>query len=307
MEFFKKVPNIDFVGMRYVFFGFSGVLIVLTILTMLFRGLNLGIDFSGGNLIQLGFSQQINLGEIRNIVGEAGYKNAQIQDVSTKQSVIIRLRAQQGAGTEVAKNLVDFIQQKVPGNVVIIERNEFVGGAVGKYLVEKTFYAILFSLLAIVLYVAIRFKSSTWGIAGIVSLAHDVFVVFGIVLMLGRETSLLTVTALLTLAGYSINDTIVVLDRIRENLRLKSNLQLKDMINVSMNETLSRTIITGISVIMVLVVLVLIGGEVLYDFSLTMLIGVLFGTYSSVAIAMPIAYEWEQWRRRGLASNKNKK
>ncbi len=176
---------------------------------------------------------------------------------------------------------------------MIVERVEMVGPRVGETLSEQALWAIILSWIGIIIYVAFRFKSPVYGVAGVIALVHDVAVTVGVFSLLNNEITLTIIAALLTLIGYSINDTIVIYDRIRENMRLLRDKNLKDMLNISLNDTLSRTIITSLTVFMVLVALFFWGGEVIHDFAVAMLIGVITGSYSTIAIATQLVYEWE--------------
>ncbi|MFN3967222.1 MAG: protein translocase subunit SecF, partial [Endomicrobiia bacterium] len=183
----------------------------------------------------------------------------------------------------------------------IIERTEFVGPSIGRHLTKRAIYAILLSLLGIIIYVGIRFKSTVWGVSGVVALAHDVFITIGLFSVLNKEINLTVIAALLTLAGYSINDTIVIFDRIRENLSLLRKEPLEKIINTSINQTLSRTIITSLTTELVVIALFFFGGKVIHDFSLAFLFGCIIGTYSSIFVASPMVLEWINYRTRKIS------
>jgi preprotein translocase subunit SecF len=298
-----KNTKIDFVGIRYVGFAVSALLIAVGIIAMVVRGPNLGIDFVGGTLVQLEFTQSVELENLRSLLAEKGMTNLEMQTLQGN-NVIIRVKKSALSESEFATKVAVAVKEKLPENAFIVKRTEFVGPAVGRDLSKKAIFAIIFSMLGIIVYVAFRFHSGVWGFAGVFALMHDVFIVFGIFCLTGREISLTIVAALLTLAGYSINDTIVVFDRMRENLRLMTKMDLGSIINLSVNQTLSRTIITSTTVFIVTISLFFFGGEVIHDFSFAMLIGVVIGTYSSVWVAAPMVYEWEMFKKRKSAQQK---
>lgn len=290
IEFFKKT-NFDFVGKRNIFFGFSGLLILISVISIFFhKGLNYGIDFTGGTLVQLKFSRHIPLSDIRSILSKNGI-NCELQDFPQQHSIIIRIK--KGTDEGIAKKIVEIFKTEIPNNPFELERTEYVGPTIGKHLINQAFFALFWSFVGIIIYVAFRFKSGIWGFAGVIAIMHDVFITVGLFSVLNREISITVIAALLTLAGYSINDTIVIFDRMRENMRLYRKETLYQLINRSVNETLSRTIITSLTVFLVLLSLFFLGGEVIHDFSLALLFGVVIGSYSTIFVAAPIVYEWE--------------
>lgn len=305
MELIKNT-KIDFVGTRYIGFAITGVLIAIGLISLIVKGPNLGIDFMGGTLVQLEFNQQVGLEQLRSVLAEKGITNLEMQTLAGN-NVIIRAKKSNLTESEFSGRISDTFKEKMPGVGFTVKRTEFVGPAVGRDLSKKAVMAIIFSMLGIIVYVAFRFHSGIWGVAGVFALMHDIFIVFGIFCLTGKEISLTVIAALLTLAGYSINDTIVVFDRMRENLRLMTKLDLGSVINLSINQTLSRTIITAVTVFFVVVSLFFFGGEVIHDFSFAMLIGVMIGCYSSVWVAAPMVYEWEMYKRRKAGRLKGEK
>jgi preprotein translocase subunit SecF len=219
-----------------------------------------------------------------------------------KSSMIIRAKKSALNQDELTAKIKELMAQKFPGNQLTIERTEYVGPAVGSQLFKQAMLALVFSFLGIIVYVAFRFHSGVWGASGVIGIMHDVFVIFGIFSILNKELTLTIVAALLTIAGYSINDTIVVFDRIRENMRLLAKDSFASVINTSINQTLSRTIITSLTVFLVALALYFLGGEVLHDFAFAMLLGVMIGTYSSIFVCSPLVYEWEESKRRRTAA-----
>ncbi len=291
MQFLGKT-NIDFINKRKTAFLLSGILIIVSIISLVVKGgPNLGIDFAGGSLIQLKFDKLITTEEIRSILTEGGLSNAEIQHFPEDNVIIIRVKKSKMAGAGVYKEVKAILKNKLQGNNFIVERNEMVGPVISKELIKKALFAIFFSSLGILLYVTWRFKGGVWGIGGLIALLHDVLITVGIFSILNKEITLSIVAALLTLAGYSINDTIVIYDRIRENMKLRRGQRLYQIVNYSLNNVLPRTIITSLTTLFVLVALFFKGGTVIHDFSFALLIGVIIGTYSSIFIASPIVYE----------------
>ncbi|MEW6557354.1 MAG: protein translocase subunit SecF [Elusimicrobiota bacterium] len=290
IQLFKKT-NFDFVGKRKSFFAVSSILILISIFSIFFhKGLNFGIDFTGGTLVQLKFNQLISLGDIRSALLKNGI-NCELQDFPQQHSVIIRIK--KGTDEGIAKKIQQILSTEIQNNPFELERTEYVGPTIGKHLINQAFFALFWSFVGIIVYVAFRFKSGIWGVAGVVALIHDVFITIGLFSVINKEISITVIAALLTLAGYSINDTIVIFDRMRENIRLYRKETLYQLINRSVNETLSRTIITSLTVFLVLLSLFFLGGEVIHDFSLALLFGIVIGSYSTIFVAAPIVYEWE--------------
>jgi preprotein translocase subunit SecF len=298
MQLFKKT-NFDFIGMRYYAYAFSGILIGAGLVSLFMKGgPKLGIDFTGGNLVQLSFKTNIELKDLRSLLTAAGYGDAEIQGITGRPSYIIRVPKGASAVDSLAKDFQKAIADKIPGSDPVIERAEFVGPAVGRELADQALSAILWASVLIIIYVGFRFKSTLWGICSIVAVVHDVLSIVGIFSILNKEVTVTVVAGILTLAGYSMNDTIVIYDRMRENLRLSRKETLGEIINRSVNETLSRTIMTSMTVAITLLVLFFFGGEVIHDFAFAMLWGVFVGSYSSIFVAAPIIY---QMQTRGVA------
>ena len=301
MRWLNKM-DYDFVGKRYLFMVCSAVLIVISIISIIaHRGLNLGIDFTGGVLVQVKFDKPVDIGELRGLFSSAKLPNYNIQNFPVDNTIVLRIKGNLGQSDVILKSIKEVLDKISIGGVVIpstVERVEYVGPVIGKYLARQAVYALLFSFLGIIVYVAFRFKSSVWGVSGVIALVHDVFITVGLFSLFDREITVTIIAALLTLAGYSINDTIVIFDRIRENFTLMRKSSLDKIINVSINQTLSRTIITSLTVEMVLLSLFLFGGEVIHDFSLALLFGCFIGTYSTVFIASPLVYEWLTYRAK---------
>lgn len=283
--------NIDFMGAKKISFAVSAVLIILGIIALvqIVQGkANLGIDFVGGTTVQLSFEQPVPIDKARAALEKSGFKGASIQEVGEGENkILIRLRESEGAADKVQA----MFRQEFPENPFEVYSIMEIGPAIGKALQRDTLVAITVSIVAIVIYIALRFQFK-FGVAAAFTTMHDVLAVLGIFSVLNREINLLVVTALLTLAGYSLTDTVVVFDRIRENLRRNRRDPLPRVVNISLNEVLSRTIITSLTVILVLVPLAVWGGDVLHDFSIALLMGVVVGTLSSVFVASPVLVVW---------------
>jgi len=284
--------NIDFMGWKNVSFTVSAILITLGIfgLVQIGRGkANLGIDFVGGTTIQLSFKDAVPIDKARAALEKSGMQGASIQQVGEGgNKILIRLRESEGTSDKI-QNL---FKQEFPENPFEVYSIMEIGPVIGQALQQQALWAVVISIAAIIVYIAFRFQFR-FGVAAAIATVHDVLAVLGVFFILHKEINLLIITALLTLAGYSLTDTVVVFDRIRENLRRNKRDPLPKLVNDSINEVLSRTIITSLTVVLVLVPLVIYGGEVLHDFSLALLMGVVVGTYSSVFVASPILVVWQ--------------
>jgi len=280
--------NINFIGNRKIALAFSAVLTLLSIGSLAVRGLQMGIDFTGGTLIQVGYKQTADLTLLRNTLDTEGFNDATVQNFGTAKDVLIRLKPHEGVSSADLSNKVLEAINKNTAEPAELQRVEFVGPQVGDDLAEDGFLALLYSTIAILAYIAWRFE---WKFAAgaIIATIHDVVVTLGLFSILGLEFDLTVLAAVLALIGYSLNDTIVVYDRIRENFRLLRSISTEDIMNISVNVTLSRTIMTSLTVLLVLVSLFFLGGEVIHNFSIVLLFGVFFGTYSSIFIASPVA------------------
>jgi preprotein translocase subunit SecF len=283
--------NIDFMGWKNISFSVSALFILLGIVGLIQIGrgkANLGIDFVGGTTVQLGFKDPVAIDKARTALEKSGFQGSTIQQVGEGgNKILIRLRESEGTSDKV-QNL---FRQEFPGNTFEVVSIMEIGPVIGQSLQKQALWAITISLIGIIIYVAFRFQFK-FGVAAAIATMHDVLAVLGVFYILHWEINLLIITALLTLAGYSLTDTVVVFDRIRENLKKNRRDPLPKLVNESINEVLSRTIITSLTVVLVLIPLVLFGGDVLHDFSLALLMGVIVGTYSSVFVASPILVVW---------------
>lgn len=284
--------NIDFIGKRFVFFAVSALLIAAGAASMAVKGVNLGLDFTGGTLLQVRFENKVTTAEVREAMNKAGIETT-IQSFTDRNAYQIKVKGTQEKVNEYADKILAGFAASFPGNKYTEEKRDYVGPVVGRDLAKKALFAIILSLFGIIVYVAFRFANPVWGAAGVLALLHDVFIAAGALSITNREIDLVIVAALLTIAGYSINDTIVIFDRMRENLRLFPKMQLGQLVNTSVNETLSRTLLTNFTVLSVVAILFFFGGEVINNFAFTMLIGSICGTYSTIAIATPLVYQWE--------------
>ena len=284
--------NIDFISKRFVFFAVSAVLIAVGVISLAVKGLNLGLDFTGGTLLQVQFEAPVTTAQVRASMSKAGLETA-IQSFTGRNAYQLRVKGSQDNVNEVADKMLAGFAASFPGNKFTEEKRDYVGPVVGRDLAKKALFAVVLSLFGIIVYVAFRFSNPVWGAAGVVSLMHDVFIAMAALSVTNREIDLVVVAALLTIAGYSINDTIVIFDRMRENMRMFPKMNIGKLVNTSVNETLSRTLLTNLTVLTVVAVLFFIGGEVINNFAFAMLVGSICGTYSTIAIATPLVYQWE--------------
>ena len=274
-------PNINFLRLRRNFLIISSIAIIASIGLLFFKGLNLGIDFKGGTLIEVS-TKNTSIGELRDILS-VSFNDVSLQEFGNENIILIRLQNKNNQESiETINNVKDIIQDKV----VEFRRSEFVGPTISSELLYRGFQAVSFALIAILIYIWLRFEWQ-FGFGAVVALTHDVIFTLGLLSILNVEFSLATIAAILTIAGYSINDTVVIFDRVRENLRKYKKLELVDLFNLSVNNTLSRTVMTSLTTLLALFSLFIFGGEVIRPFALTMIIGVIIGTYSSVFIAVP--------------------
>jgi len=297
--------NINFMKYRRYFYVFSLAVMLATVAWLVVHGgPRWSVDFTGGTMLQVQTAKVVPADHVRRALDEAGYRGAEIQASGDGTEFLVRLRVQnkdKDPFTDMKKQL-DTIE---PGSNVQLRRVEAVGPKIGEELRSKALWAVLLSLGAILFYVGIRYEFK-FALVAVIALFHDVFAALGVICFLNREVSLTVIAALLTLAGYSINDTIVVFDRIRERSKQLHKLSHEDMMNTAMNETLSRTIITSLTVFLATLALYLFGGEVINDFALCMLAGVVFGTYSSIYVASGLALDIWMWldRKKGVARAK---
>lgn len=284
----------NILGKRKIAFVISVIFVLVGLVAALSIPLgkaNLGTDFSGGISVQLRFEKSFEMDNMRDVLKAGGYADADLQEITGGNKLIVRLkRSMDVAGTGLL--IGEVFKKAMPENPFVVDSTTEVGPTVGKKLQKDALWAIIISLVAIFLYVAWRFQMR-FGLAAVIATFHDVLAVLGILYILDKEINLLIITALLTLAGYSLNDTVVVFDRIRENMRKGGKDSFEVVINKSITEVLRRTVVTSLTTLLVLAVLLAIGGEVIHDFSLTLFLGVLIGTYSSIFVASPLLFLWK--------------
>ncbi|ULA69229.1 MAG: Protein translocase subunit SecF [Nitrospira sp.] len=282
--------NIDFMGKRTLAFACSGALVLLGLVAFvqIARGVaNLSIDFSGGAAVQVKFDKSVEIDAVRLALETNGLHQAELQEFVGTNKILVRMKTATTMEEKVADRIVAAFTKAFPDNEVTLESSMVIGPTIGQQLRQDALIAILISMAGIILYISARFEMR-FGLAAALAMTHDVLVVLGLFYLLDKEITLLVVTALLTLAGYSLTDKVVVFDRIRENLRARRRESATLIINNSINQVLSRTIVTSFTVVVVLIPLAVMGGEVLHDFSLALLWGIVIGTYSSIFVASPL-------------------
>ena len=289
-----KNPNINFLGKKYIAFAFSGVLSIIGIIAIIQIATghaNLGIDFAGGTSIQFKFEKPVALHTVRLALESGGLRDFDLQDLPSENKMLIRVKKTDQDLAKVSDTVTQILSQKIPDNKYVIDSTTVIGPKVGGRLRADAGKAVAVAVLGILIYVAFRFQFK-FGVGATIATFHDVLAVLGIFFLMGKEINLILVTALLTIAGYSLTDTVVVFDRIRENLKIRQREDLEAVMNASVNEVLSRTIITSTTVLITSIALFFFGGEVIHDFSLAMIMGVVVGTYSSIFVASPVVLLW---------------
>jgi preprotein translocase subunit SecF len=283
MEFFKSSTKIDFMGQRFYAAIFSVVLCICSIAALFYNGLTLGLDFTGGTQLEVSYDHAANINDIREQLAKAGFGEAVVQTYGTAKDVLIRIASPKGLTQEQLKNK---ILQSLPD--ASLRQIEYIGPQVGKTLITNGILAILVSLLGTMLYIALRFEYR-FAVSAAIALIHDPVLILGIFAFFHIEFNLITLAAVLTIIGYSLNDTIVVYDRVRENFRKIRKISTAEIMNLSINQTLSRTIMTSGLTLLVVISLFIFGGEILHGFSLALIIGIIIGTYSSIYVAGSLA------------------
>jgi len=284
----------NFLTVRRTAYVISAVLILIGIASLVLHGgPNYSIDFEGGLMMRIAFEEPVDIGQLRNVTGEATGGSPEVtRDVDEEGNYIIRMeRLEQAEVEAAARQIEDALGAAFPGNPVRIRSVEEVGPKVGRELRTKTVWAVFWALLGILIYISWRFEFR-FAVVSVATLTHDVLMVLGLFSLLNIEISLPIVAAVLTIIGYSLNDTIVVLDRIREDLKRYRQEKFDWIINKAINETLSRTVVTSVTTFIVVTVLWLLGGPVIHDFAFALMAGVLIGTYSSIFVASPLLVEW---------------
>jgi len=292
MQLFKDETRFDFMGKIKAAMIISGVVILIGLGSIVISGgLKYGIDFAGGTLVQLQFKSPPEIEAIRDGLKTIGLGESTIQEFGSKKDILIRVERSEEKLEAVGAMVKRSLSGKFHSDDITVERVEMVGPKVGRDLREKALLSILYAIIGIVIYISWRFEFQ-YAIAAIIALIHDVLVTMGAFSVLDKEFTLVIVAAFLTIIGYSLNDTIVVFDRIRENLRRKGKRSLSEIINSSINQTLSRTLLTSGTTLLVVLALFFFGGEIIHDFSFALLVGVFVGTYSSIFIASVFLVYW---------------
>ena len=294
MEIVSKNLNIDFMRVRKAAVGLSVVWLLVAAVALAVRGLNFGIDFTGGTLIEVGYQQDVELDSVRRALADGGFGGAAVQRFGTLRDVLIRLAPEENAGVDaeaanaqLSDRIFNALNTAAQGQVEL-RRVEFVGPQVGDELAEDGALAVLVSLIAVLMYVAMRFEWR-FAVGAVVALAHDVLFTVGLFALLQIEFDLPVLAAVLAVIGYSLNDTIVIFDRVRENFRKMRKGSPDEIINVSINQTMARTIMTSGTTLVVLLALFFLGGENVHGFSLALIVGVVIGTYSTIYVASAVA------------------
>ncbi len=313
MQLFRTITKIDFMGMRRAALGLSVILIIGAVASLTTRGLNFGIDFTGGTLVETSYSEAVEIANVRDALEQAGFGEAVVQYFGTAKDIMVRLPVREGLATaEISNKIMSALRGQLGERLVAgadasaqlcvsdgtspapcqvqMRRVEFVGPQVGAELANKGGLAMLYALVGILFYVAWRFEWR-FAVGSIAALVHDVTITTGILSFLQVDFSLTVLAALLAVIGYSLNDTIVVFDRIRENFRkLRKRTPVK-IVNVSINETLPRTLLTSVTTMLVLLALFFLGGDIIHGFAIALIIGVVVGTYSSIFVASPLVLQ----------------
>ncbi len=309
MQIFRKLTHIDFIGARRIPIAVSSALVIATFVILFTRGLNFGLDFTGGTLVELSYAEPVQVAPIRKQLADAGLADTVVQHFGTSRDVMVRIPVRKDSNTSTLSNqVIEILRQNVGDNLVTsrpgkaqqcrsnenkitdcriqVRRVEFVGPQVGEELTEQGGLAMLYTLIAILAYVMFRFEWR-FAVGAIIAISHDVLLTFGFFSLLQLEFSLSVLAAILAVLGYSLNDTIVVFDRIRENFRKMRKSTTVEIMNTSINQTLSRTIITSTTTMLTVLALFFLGGEIIHGFSIALMVGVVVGTYSSIYVATP--------------------
>ncbi|MEW6516093.1 MAG: protein translocase subunit SecF [candidate division FCPU426 bacterium] len=296
MQLIRNDMNIPFTKIRWIGFAFSAVLMTLGLYATLQLSLGrakMGVEFSGGTTVEVEFPKAIKTEEVRNALKADEFQDSSIQTIADpgRYKFMLRIQATSLKTSEVSTRVLQVLQKNLPDNPAVILASEDVGPSVSAHLRQQALFALFWAMVGIVIYIWWRFDFR-FSVAATLATIHDILAVLGIMYLLGFEMNLLLLTALLTIAGYSLNDTVVVFDRIRENLRHDRKAEYDGLVNRSINETLSRTIVTSLATMLVVIALLFLGGEVIYTFSLAMTIGLVIGTYSTIFVASNFISEW---------------
>lgn len=304
-NFLSEPPNIDFLKIKKQGYIASTLLVIASLIIIFTKGFNLGLDFTGGTAIQVKFDHKVEPADIRNALRLVHLEDSMIQAIGTEGNEYeIRVSLKKGKSSEIVSKVKKALKDKF-GNGFEIRKIDYIGGVVGEELRKASVYSIVAVMIAILIYVGYRFEP-VFAIGAVIPLFHDAIITFGFFSLFGIEVNLSVIAAILTVLGYSLNDTIIIFDRIRENIKLRGKKNLLQLVNQSINENLSRTIITSGTTLFSVLALYLFGGESLKGFSLALLIGIIFGTYSSIYVASPIVVDLERFikgRRETLSKS----
>ncbi|ATX81661.1 protein translocase subunit secF [Mariprofundus ferrinatatus] len=292
MQLIRSDLHIDFIGKRKIALIISAIMMLTSLGALAVKGLNFGIDFTGGTLVEVRFDKAPAIADVRDAISPKGYGNAVIQEFGSPEEILIRVQNKEEENSSViSTGILDGLGEKFGADAIEMRRIEFVGPQVGEELTRAGIMAVLISMLAILIYVTFRFEFR-FALGADAALLHDITIVLGLFALTGKEFSLPVIAALLTVIGYSLNDTIVVFDRIRENFaanrKRKNQEDEYKVVNDSVNQTLSRTIMTSFTTLLVVLALFFLGGEVIHDFAFALIAGILVGTYSSIYVASPV-------------------
>jgi preprotein translocase subunit SecF len=306
MRLFKKT-NVDFLGKRKMWYIVSAAFMLFGLSSLVFKGINYGIDFQGGTELVLGFQQKVEISDIRVALTKVGLGKSEIKTYGSDNNVLIRT-SEQAEGTSIADKIKGAVQNSFPDKKFEVLKEDKIGPKIGKELKRDAVYAVIWAMLAILAYIAIRFKFA-YGFGAVIAMVHDILTTFGFLTLLNGllpglnlDISQEVIAAFLTLIGVSVNDTVIIFDRIRENEKIYRSMPLMEVMNKSLNDTLSRTIITSGTIFLVLVILLFFGGEVNRGFAFTMAFGIVTGTYSSIYVASAFVLDWKRYRSRAKAA-----
>ena len=289
IEILKKT-NIDFMSKRFIALGVSALLMLIGLIAIIqvARGTaNLGIDFAGGTAVQIKFNQTVPLQEIRQTLVDGGLTEFDLQDLPTENKILVRIKKSENTLGELSKEIISILSDKYSESNLVVDSTTEIGPKVGARLRQDALWAIMAAIIGILIYITVRFQFR-FGVGATIATFHDVLAVLSVFYIMDKEINLILVSALLMIAGYSLTDSVVVFDRIRENLRLVRKKSTTEVVNQSLNEVLSRTVITSLTTFFAAFALYLFGGEVIHDFAFAIMIGITIGTYSSMFVASPI-------------------
>ncbi len=294
MEFFSNT-HIDFLGKKKIAFAISGIVILIGVVFFFINGgFNFNIDFTGGTILEIGFDETIEIGQVRKVVEGLNIGSPSIQTIGReKKEVIVRFQESDEGNEDLSLKIITALKEAFPDKGVELRRTEMVGPKIGSELRATAVKSIVFALALMLLYIWIRFQFR-FGVAAIIALIHDVAVTLAIFVIFDIEIGLAVIAALLTLIGYSINDTIVISDRIRENMKVLFRKKFTELVNISLNQVFSRTVVTSLTTLIVVLAVLLFAGPAIFEFALALTIGVVVGTYSSIYIVSPVVVYWEK-------------